>query len=158
MQREVYLAQEEQHLACAAQLAQLIAQGVVYLHGDLGSGKTTFTRGWLHSLGHQGAVKSPTYTLVEPYNLNNHEIYHFDLYRLASPEELEYLGVEDYFHATSLCLIEWPEQGAGFLPAPDFSLNFSYHNSGRLLTITAHHAAAQQLLAQLDLSAYPIKS
>ncbi|WP_027847926.1 tRNA (adenosine(37)-N6)-threonylcarbamoyltransferase complex ATPase subunit type 1 TsaE [Marinospirillum minutulum] len=149
MKVEFYLADEAAQIALAAQLAGLFQQGVVYLEGDLGSGKTTFSRGWIQSLGHQGAVKSPTYTLVEPYELKERPVYHFDLYRLADPEELEYLGVRDYFDAAALCLIEWPQKGAGFLPKADLHLTFSYQDVGRHLQIEAFTPTAKIALQQL---------
>jgi len=149
MKAEFYLADEAAQIALAAQLAGLFQRGIVYLEGDLGSGKTTFSRGWIQSLGHKGAVKSPTYTLVEPYQLNVGSVYHFDLYRLADPEELEYIGVRDYFDSSSLCLIEWPQKGVGFLPQPDLHLTFSYQDVGRRLQIKAFTPTAKTALQQL---------
>lgn len=144
-----FLADEAAQIEMGARLGKLFPRGVIYLEGDLGCGKTTFSRGLIHTLGHQGAVKSPTYTLVEPYLLKDHCVYHFDLYRLADPEELEYIGIRDYFDDTALCLIEWPQKGQGFLPPADLHLHFSVEKSGRSLNITALTPAGQAALQQL---------
>ncbi|MFT4796972.1 MAG: tRNA threonylcarbamoyladenosine biosynthesis protein TsaE [Candidatus Azotimanducaceae bacterium] len=123
-------------LAVAERLGELLQhKGVVYLKGTLGAGKTTFSRGILRAYGYKGAVKSPTFTLVEPYDLQWGQVYHFDLYRIADPEELEYLGVDDYFEGGHLCLIEWPERGDGFLPAADLEVELVLRGRGRHISI-----------------------
>jgi len=114
---------------------QFPSGGIVFLNGDLGAGKTTLVRGLLRHLGFEGIVKSPTYTLVEPYKLNDRQVYHFDLYRLGDPEELEYIGGRDYWESDSLCLIEWPEQARGYLPEADLIVDISYRKTGRKIEI-----------------------
>ena len=111
----------------------LVPGSVVFLYGDLGAGKTTFVKGVIRSLGYKGNVKSPTYTLVEDYQFNDFNIYHFDLYRLADPEELEWIGVRDYFNEKSICFIEWPEKAKGFLPEKVSKIFIKYLPSGRLI-------------------------
>jgi len=104
---------------------------VVYLHGELGAGKTTLVRGVLQGLGYTGRVKSPTYTLVEQYEVLGRTLFHFDLYRLADPEELEYLGIRDYLDAKSLVFVEWPERGKGFLSNADIDITLTYDGDAR---------------------------
>ena len=144
-----WLANEAATIEAGRQLGERLPAGesyVVFLRGHLGAGKTTFTRGVLTARGHQGSVKSPTYTLVEPYELDGGHVYHFDLYRLAEPEELEYMGIRDYFSTESLCLIEWDERGAGVLPAPDLIVNLSKSGEGRSLSIEPVSDKAKALL------------
>ncbi|MDH5472864.1 MAG: tRNA (adenosine(37)-N6)-threonylcarbamoyltransferase complex ATPase subunit type 1 TsaE [Gammaproteobacteria bacterium] len=146
-----HLVNETAQLELAAQIARLSPPGmVIFLQGDLGTGKTTFVRGFIQALGYQGVVKSPTYTLVEPYVINNRSIYHFDLYRLADPEELEYAGGRDYFTRQAICLLEWPEKAEGYLPQPDLILHLSYRDSGRDVLIESGSDQGERLLMTLD--------
>jgi len=130
-----HLATEADTLALGARLAARYRHGLVFLTGELGAGKTTLVRGWLRALGHTGAVKSPTYTLVEPYETGEIPVYHFDLYRLGEPEELEFVGIRDYLTAGSLCLVEWPERAGSFLPAPVLCIQLEDDPPGRQATM-----------------------
>ncbi|WP_110666212.1 tRNA (adenosine(37)-N6)-threonylcarbamoyltransferase complex ATPase subunit type 1 TsaE [Salinicola halophilus] len=136
----------------------LDGRGRVHLLGDLGAGKTTLARGVLRAHGHAGAVKSPTYTLVEPYELGEHRIYHFDLYRLGDPEELEFLGARDMLGEQALSLIEWPSRGAGWLPVPDLEIHLTTVESGRTARATACTARGQAVLAAVPADLRDISS
>lgn len=137
---KVHLNDERSTLSFGAQLAKNFPEkGVVFLHGTLGAGKTTLVRGILLASGHLGSTKSPTYTLVEPYQLPDRKFYHFDLYRIADPEELEYMGFRDYLDENALCLIEWPQKGQGFLPKADCELSLSYEGEARSITLKVNN-------------------
>ena len=125
--------------ALATALAKVLIPGlVIYLHGDLGVGKTTLVRVMLHSLGYTGVIKSPTYTLVESYSLDTMDIYHFDLYRVSDPEELEFIGIRDYNLPIAVCIFEWPYKGKGYIPAPDIEITLDFLQAGRRASLTAN--------------------
>ena len=125
---------------------------LIFLYGDLGTGKTTFSRGFLRGLGYTGRVKSPTYTLLEPYEIPSENppmlrrVYHFDLYRLADPEELAYMGAEDCFADEAISLVEWPQQGEGMLPLADINILFQHQDAGRWVQIQVGTDRGQAIL------------
>lgn len=143
---------EKEMLALGAKLAAICLPGVcIFLCGNLGAGKTTWVRGFLSALGVDEHVKSPTYTLAEPYYLSKMHCYHFDLYRLKSPLELEELGIRDYFSGQNICLFEWPEKAEQYLPVPDLTLHIDFipGKPGRTVSFTAGTKTGQFLIDTL---------
>ena len=148
---QCFIADEAQQIALAKRVAQYLESSfVMLLKGNLGVGKTTFARGFVQASGFDGVVKSPTYTLVEPYPIrSNRMCYHFDLYRLSDPEELEFTGARDYFNENDVCLVEWPEKAEGFLPKADWICEFSHQEMGRNLVILAATDKGKKLMLQV---------
>lgn len=141
---------EESMVEFGGKLAETLLVGaIITLNGDLGAGKTTLSRGVLHRLGHSGAVKSPTYTIVEPYQLDIGSVYHFDLYRVNDPQELDYIGFTDYLAEASLSLIEWPERGHGYLDDTDMGIEIEHLASGRRVSVSAQTDRGGAMLAGL---------
>jgi len=150
------LPDEDATLELGSRLFPLLRPGMlVFLRGDLGAGKTTLVRGCLRAAGHGGTVKSPTYTLVEEYRLAELTLYHFDLYRIRDPAELEWMGIRDYLGADSLGFVEWPERAGDLLPAPDLELSLEIEGSGRRLGVCARSAAGSAAAAGLAASDRP---
>lgn len=151
---------EAETISFGAALANAFLPGlVVYLQGDLGAGKTTLTRAVLHAMGHSGRVKSPTYSLVEPYDITLNgvqtPVYHFDLYRMNEPEEFLEAGFREHFDGESICLVEWPEKGDAVLPAPDMLLVLTVLGDGRNIDVHGLSDKGQTCLQQLTFeSAY----
>ena len=147
----ITLKNETETTEIGSKLASCLKGGeVIYLKGELGTGKTTLVRGVLNRLGHAGNVKSPTYTIVEPYLIDSHVIYHFDLYRLDDPEELESLGIRDYCDGQSICFFEWPEKGGNLLPNADINLELTYFESTREVEFTSKSDVGKTILKQLS--------
>ena len=145
-----HLLNEAATLDLGSRLASVSPEhSIVFLQGDLGAGKTTLVRAWLQALGHEGRVKSPTYTLIEPYEIDGQQVFHFDLYRMADPEELEYIGGRDYFSGQGLCLVEWPDKGEGMLPEPDLIIELLVVAEGRQVKICAYSAIGERFLQPL---------
>lgn len=142
MNEQCHLADEAATLAYGARLAEWLREppnrrGVVFLRGQLGAGKTTLVRGILRALGHEGAVKSPTYALLEPYEIGDTTIYHFDLYRIGVSEELDFIGIDELLDAEAITFVEWPERGSGRLPNPDVDIHLSLEGEGRRVEVYA---------------------
>lgn len=151
---QTHLHDEAGTAALGAALARALVPGLtIYLYGDLGAGKTALTRALLHAAGHAGHVKSPTYTLAEPYTVEidgrRTEVIHFDLYRMSSPEEFLDAGFREYFNENSICIIEWPEKGAGVLPLPDIKVHFGITDQGRDIELQASSDQGLQCLDRL---------
>jgi tRNA threonylcarbamoyladenosine biosynthesis protein TsaE len=143
--------------AATAALGEALAKGagpgrVLHLRGDLGTGKTTLVRGLLRALGHAGRVKSPTYTLVEPYTLSSLHLYHFDFYRLKDRSEWANAGFREYFHAQAMCVVEWPERAGGLLPPPDVEVQLDFDGEARRATMEARTSTGAAWLSSLQFS------
>ncbi len=138
---------------CAVQPAgeyDACAGVIIFLHGELGAGKTTLVRGLLQGLGYHGKVKSPTYTLVESYHPSRCQVYHFDLYRLADPQELEYIGLRDFLENAAIFLVEWPERGIGYLPSPDLDIHIDYVDTARQIRLIPRSPMGAAIVAGMD--------
>jgi len=152
MMHSQLLASAEATTAAGTELADALRgsqadRAVIYLRGELGAGKTTFARGFLQGMGHAGRVPSPTYTLVEPYDLGSWQVLHIDLYRLADPGEVEELALSDLYASGVVMLIEWPERGAGCIEPADAELALAIAGEGRSLELKSLTAVGEQLLS-----------
>jgi len=148
--KTLLLESEAEQEAFGARLAAACdAPLLIFLEGDLGAGKTTLARGFLRALGHRGAVKSPTYTLIEPYDLGGRKVYHLDLYRVADAGELEYLGLREMLAEEAVLLIEWPERGEGWLPPPDLRVRIEHRAQARLIELMAVSGRGLALMSRL---------
>lgn len=158
MEREFFLADEAESMQVGRQLGELALQQrsglCVYLHGGLGAGKTTLARAWLAGMGYRGKVRSPTYTLLEPYEVEDFDVDHMDLYRLADPEELEFLGIRDISHDTGsrhrILLVEWPENGGALLPPVDLDIYLEPQAEGRKLLLGGRSEPGDRVIRAVD--------
>jgi len=147
---------EADTLAIGAQLATLLKPGMVlWLEGDLGAGKTTLVRGLLRAAGEKGAVKSPTYTLVELHAVSGLNFYHFDFYRFNYPEEYLEAGLDEYFSGGGICLVEWPDKAAPYLPSADLCIALSVVGESRTVTLSAGSERGRTCLAGVTSSSLP---
>lgn len=144
------LINEHDMLSFGEKLARAVPRKtIIFLYGPLGAGKTTFTRGFLRGLGYKDKVKSPTYTLVEPYDAQGCTVFHFDFYRLHDASELEHIGIHDYFTQEAICLIEWPELGLPLLPKPDLACYIAVTEQGREVRLVAYSDIGERILSTL---------
>ena len=151
MKLEIEIPEVADMEALGARLAPSIAKvQLIYLHGELGTGKTTLVRGLLRALGHVGVVKSPTFTLVEPYSVAGQNTYHFDLYRLKDPNELEFVGFRDYVRDKNVCLVEWAERAAEVLPMPDIDVVIHKADHKRIVYLMSRTDRGVDLLTDLS--------
>lgn len=151
MEFQFFLEDENATVNFGAYLSKIIPLNTtIFLEGDLGAGKTTLTRGIVQELGFDGAVKSPTFTLVEEYDFNKFKLFHFDLYRLNDPEELEFMGIRDYFSENSIRLIEWPSHGGDYIPNPDVVIRLEYIAVSRKITIKVLTERVKNSFAKLE--------
>ncbi len=150
--RDLQLENEQEQMALGARLASAVdRKALVFLQGELGAGKTTLVRGFLQARGHRGNVKSPTYTLIEPYELPSGTCYHLDLYRLGDGEELEYLGLREMLSEEAVLLVEWPQRGKGWLPLPDLLIDIDHLEQGRMAHLSAHTRRGEKILSRISL-------
>ena len=154
---KTYLADEAGTLALGAALARVLQAGlIIHLHGELGAGKTSLTRSLLHAAGYAGRVKSPTYTLMEPYTITlggqSVEVMHFDLYRMISPEEFIEAGFREHFGHRTICIIEWPQQAGSLLPPPDLAIFLTVEGHGRKVELRANSEQGTICLNHLHFS------
>ena len=146
----MHLPAEADTEALGAALAACLRPGLhIWLHGHLGSGKTTLVRGLLRKCGFGGKVKSPTYTLIEPYAVSSLDFYHFDFYRFNSPEEYLDAGLDEYFGNAGVCVVEWPEKALPFLPAADLEVRIEADGDGRSVAITGNSGAGRTCVIDL---------
>jgi tRNA threonylcarbamoyladenosine biosynthesis protein TsaE len=145
----MHLADESATIGLARRLAEKLKPGmVIFLHGDLGAGKTTLVRGIMNAMGYTGRIKSPTYTLVEPYHINGLDLRHFDLYRMHDEAEWETAGFRDEFDGNNIFLIEWPEKAMEFIPKADIDITFEILPHGRNVGIKGNSPSGRECLAQ----------
>lgn len=142
--------EEATHLYGQELAGILLYPCVIYLHGELGAGKTTLVRSVLQHLGYMGRIKSPTYTLVETYELDKCTVYHFDLYRIEDGEALEFVGIRDYAHQQAITFIEWPEKGQGYLPQADLDISLVYDDTGRQIFVSSRTEHGLQMLSAME--------